>query len=147
MGSRGIVRVGRLVVALGAGVVFAMAGAALAANEVTTGSYSGTTSEHEPVTLKVVSNGHAITNFKTTLGYNGKCGQGGGPGYNVVISRIEIPASGKFSKRTTLKLLQFHAPGEVTGKASGTKVTGKVVQFLHGKVNKCYVETFTARTV
>lgn len=136
----------RLVAALGAGVVFATAGAAFAANHVTAGSYSGTTSEHQPVTFKVVSNGHAITNFKSTLGYNGKCGQGGGPGYNVVISRIAIPASGEFSKRTTLKLLQFHAPGEVTGKASGTKVTGKVEQFLHGKVNKCYVEMFTART-
>lgn len=112
---------------------------------MTAGTYSGTTSEHQPVTLKVVSNGDAITNFNTLLGYNGKCGQGGGPGYHVVISRIAIPASGEFSKKTTLKLLQFRAPGEVTGKASGSKVTGKVEQFLHGKVNKCYVETFTAR--
>ena len=63
----------------------------------------------------------------------------------MVISRLEILASGEFSKRTTLKLLQFHAAGEVTGKASGSKVTGKVEQFEHGKVNKCYVETFTAR--
>jgi hypothetical protein len=63
----------------------------------------------------------------------------------VVISLIEIPASGEFSKRTKLKLLQFHAAGEVTGKASGSKVTGKVEQFEHGKVNKWDVETFTAR--
>jgi len=145
MGPRGIVRRRRLAAALGAGVVLAAAGAASAANHVTTGSYSGTTSERIAVTFKVASGGHAITNFKTQIGYNGKCGQGGGPGYNVVISRIEISPSGSFSKRTTLKLLQFHAPGEVSGKASGDKVTGKVVQFLHGKVNKCYVETFTAR--
>ena len=109
-----------------------------------TGSYTGTTSEHIPVTLKVVDGGHAITQFKTQLGYNGKCGQGGGPGYHVVISRIAVPASGKFSKKTTLKLLQFHAPGEVSGKAAGSRVTGTVVQFLHGKPNKCYTETFTA---
>ena len=146
MGSRGIVRRWRLAVSLGAAVALLTASAALAANRVSTGSYSGTTSEHGPVTLKVVSNGHAITNFKTTLGYNGKCGQGGGPGYNVVIPRIEISPRGKFSKRTRLKLLQFHAPGEVMGSASGHKVTGKVIQFLHGKPNKCYVETFTART-
>lgn len=29
--------------------------------------------------------------------------------------------------------------------ASGSKVTGKIEQFKHGKVNKCYDETFTAR--
>jgi len=145
MKSRGIVRRGRLAVSLGAGVALLAASAAVAAGHASTGTYSGTTSEHEPVTFKVVSGGHAITNFKTTLSYNGKCGQGGGPDYNVAISRIEIPASGKFSKRTTLRLLQFHAPGAVSGTASGNKVTGKAVQFLNGKVNKCYVETFTAR--
>ena len=136
----------RAVAAVGtaACVALAAATAAFAANRVSAGGYSGTTSEHGPVTFNVSSGGHAITNFKTQLGYNGKCGQGGGPGYNVVISRMTIPANGKFSKKTTLKLLQFHAPGEVTGLASGGKVTGKVVQFLHGKVNKCYVETFTA---
>jgi hypothetical protein len=139
-------RLSRAVTVVGAAcVALASATTAFAANQVTAGIYSGTTSEHGPVTFKVVSGGHAITNFKTQLGYNGKCGQGGGPGYNVVISRIAIPASGKFAKKTTLKLLQFHAPGEVTGTASGNKVTGRVVQFLHGKANKCYLETFTAR--
>ena len=134
MGSRGIVRRWRVAGSVGAAAALLTASAAFGADRVSTGSYSGTTSEDQPVTLNVASNGHAITNFKTTLGYN------------VVISRIEIPVSGKFSKRTTLKLLQFHVPGEVTGHASGHKVTGKVIQFLHGKPNKCYVETFTART-
>jgi hypothetical protein len=143
MGTRRIA--GRLSVALGASAAFASAGAAVAANHVSAGSYFGTTSERGTVTFKVAGNGAAITNFRTQIGYNGKCGQGGGPGYNVVISRIAIPASGKFSKKTTLKILTFHAPGEVSGKASGSKVTGKVVQFLHGKPNRCYVETFTAR--
>jgi hypothetical protein len=145
MGPTGIARHGRVTVMLGAAVALATASAAFAAGHVSAGSYSGTTSEHGPVTLKVASGGHAITNFKTQLGYNGKCGQGGGPGYNAVISRIKIAANGKFSKRTTLKLLTFHAPGEVTGKASGDKVTGKVLEFAQGKPNKCYVETFTAR--
>lgn len=143
MGSRGIVIRGRVVASLAAAGVLATAGAAFAAGQVSAGSYKGTTTEGGPVTLKVVDGGHAITNFKTQLGYNGKCGQGGGPGYNVVISRIEIPTSGKFSKKTTLKLAQLHAPGEVSGKASGAQVKGKVVQFFDGKPNKCYTETFT----
>jgi hypothetical protein len=145
MGTRRILGPGRLAIALGSCAVLATAGAAVAADHVDTGTYFGTTSEHGAVTFKVVDNGAAITNFRTQIGYNGKCGQGGGPGYNVVISRIAIPANGKFSKKTTLKILTFHAPGEVSGKASGRKVTGKVVQFLHGKPNRCYVETFTAR--
>ena len=38
----------------------------------------GTTSEHGTVTFKAVSGGAALASFKSTLGYNGKCGQGGG---------------------------------------------------------------------
>jgi len=145
MGTRRILGRRGLAIALATCAAVATAGAAVAANHVDPGFYFGTTSEHGTVTFKVVANGAAITNFKTQLGYNGKCGQGGGPGYNVVIPRIAIPATGKFSKKTTLKLLKLRAPGEVSGTASGSKVTGKVVQFLHGKPNKCYVETFTAR--
>ena len=145
MATRRILGRGRLAIALGSCAVLATAGAAVAADHVDSGSYFGTNSEHGTVTFTVVDNGAAIKNFRTQIGYNGKCGQGGGPGYNVFISRIAIPANGKFSNKTTLKILKFHAPGEVSGKASGGKVTGKVVQFLHGKPNKCYVETFTAR--
>jgi hypothetical protein len=133
--------------ALGLFVVCALlatAGAALAAGKVSAGKYFGTTSEHGPVTFKVVAGGSAITGFKSSLGYNGKCGQGGGPSYNVNVSRIAIPANGKFAKKTTLKVLTFHAPGEVSGKATGDRVTGKILQFLGGKPNKCYTETFTA---
>lgn len=141
MGSKVVVR--RAVALVGC-TVLATAGVALAATPLGTGKYAGTTSEHGAVTFKVVSNGTAITSFKTTLGYNGKCGQGGGPGYNVSIARIAIPASGKFSKKTTLRFESFHAPGAVSGTASGSKVTGKVVQFLQGKPNRCYIETFSA---
>jgi hypothetical protein len=35
-------------------------------------------------------------------------------------------------------------PGEVSGHASGSRVTGRIVQFLHGKPNKRCTETFTA---
>jgi hypothetical protein len=141
MGSQRFVR--RAVALVGC-TMLATAGVALAATPLGTGRYFGATSEHESVTFTVVSHGTALTNFKTTLGYNGKCGQGGGPGYNVNVARIAIPASGKFSKKTTLKLGSLHAPGQVSGTASGFKVTGKVVQFLNGKPNKCYTETFSA---
>jgi hypothetical protein len=120
------------------------AGVAAAATPLSVGKYFGSNSEHNTVTFKAVSHGTAITGFKTTLGYNGKCGQGGGPGYNVSIAKIAIPANGKFSKKTTLRLGSLHAPGQVSGTASGFSVKGKVVQFFNGKPNKCYTETFSA---
>jgi len=59
---------------------------------------------------------------------------------------ISIGAGGSFGKNVTLSLGSIvHDPGRVFGKVSGSKVTGTVEQFLHGKVNRCYVETFTAR--
>jgi hypothetical protein len=119
-------------------------GTALAASSVFTGSYFGTTSEHGTVTFKVVTHGPAITSFKSSLAYNGKCGQGGGPDFNVNVSRITIGTGGKFSKRTTLKLFKTTAAGQVSGKASGSRVTGKILEFVGGKPNKCYTETFSA---
>jgi hypothetical protein len=133
----------RLTLALVGCIALAMASTALAAS-VSTGSYSGTNSEHQTVTFKIVSGGAALTNFKSGLGYNGKCGQGGGPDFNVKVSRIAIGAGGKFAKKTTLKLFSTHAPGEVSGTAHGSRVTGKIVEFLNGKANKCYTETFSA---
>lgn len=124
-----------------------LATAAVALASVSTGSYSGTTSEGTAVTLKVVSHGAAITSFKTSIGYNGKCGQGGGPGLTASIARISVGHDGKFSQKTTLTLKSAHIrdPGVVSGKALGRTVTGKVVQLIKGKPNKCYTETFTAR--
>ncbi len=142
--SRGRAGRRRITIALVGCVALAMCSAALAAGGVRPGSYSGTTSEHGTVTFKAVSGGTALASFKSTLGYNGKCGQGGGPGFNVSVSRIAIGAGGKFAKKTTLKFFSTHAPGEISGKATGSRVTGKIVQFLNGKPNKCYTETFSA---
>jgi hypothetical protein len=142
--TRGGARRRRITLALVGCVALAMASTALAAEGLSTGSYSGTTSEHGTVTFKAVSGGKALTGFKATLGYNGKCGQGGGPGFNVNVSRIAIGAGGKFAKKTTLKFVSMHARGEVSGKAAGRRVTGKIVQFFDGKPNKCYTETFSA---
>ena len=108
------------------------------------GSYRGTTSENVSVTFKIKSG--AISNFSTFLGYNGQCGQGGGPAYQAKASRIAIGAGGKFSKKVTLAFAPAHikAPGRISGTAKGSSVHGTVVQYLHGKPNKCYTETFTA---
>ena len=120
-------------------------GTALAATSVLPGSYFGTTSEHGTVTLKVVAHGPAITSFKSSLGYDGKCGQGGGPDFNVDVSRIAIGKGGKFSKWATLRAPGNSEVGVVSGKASGSRATGKIVAYLVGKPNPCYTETFSAR--
>jgi hypothetical protein len=140
-GLSGRRRIGSIVVIC---AVLVLAGTALAEGALSTGSYTGTTSEHQTVTFRVVNGGRAITNFKSGLAYNGKCGQGGGPDFNVDVSRIAIGTGGKFTKKTTLKLASNHALGEVSGKASGARVTGKIVELLQGKANKCYTETYSA---
>jgi hypothetical protein len=121
-------------------------GAALAIAGARGGRYAGKTSEGGTATLTISPNGRTITHFKAVLGYNGKCGQGGGPGLTAAPARISIGADGRFTKNVTLTLANaIHDPGRVFGRASGAKVTGTVEQFLHGSVNKCYVESFTAR--
>ncbi|HEX7609029.1 MAG TPA: hypothetical protein VF380_00020 [Solirubrobacteraceae bacterium] len=130
-------------------LVLLACGAVLAIASVRSGKYSGLTSEGGPVTLTAAAGGRTITHFKAVLGYNGKCGQGGGPALTAAPASMTVQAGGSFSKDVTLSLTgianPIHEPGRVFGKATGSKVTGTVEQFLHGKVNKCYVETFTAK--
>jgi hypothetical protein len=121
-------------------------GAALAVASSRGGKYAGKTSEGGPATLTIAANGRTITHFKAVLGYNGKCGQGAGPGLTAAPARIPIGAGGRFAKNVTLTFANaIHDPGRVFGRVSGGKVTGTVEQFLHGSVNKCYVESFTVR--
>jgi hypothetical protein len=121
-------------------------GATLALAAVQAGKYSGVTSEGGPVTLTISAGKKSITHFSATLGYNGKCGPGGGPGLTAAPASLTIGAGGSFGKNLSLSIANGeHDPGRVFGKVSGSKVTGTIEQFLHGKVNKCYVETFTAR--
>jgi hypothetical protein len=131
-----------LALVLAAMLVF---GAALAVASSRGGKYAGKTSEGGPATLTIAANGRTITHFKAVLGYNGKCGQGGGPGLTASPTTISISAAGRFAKNVTLTLASLHDPGRVFGRVSGGKVTGTIEQFLHGSVNKCYVESFTAR--
>lgn len=131
-----------LTLALVAMLVF---GAALAVAAVKAGKYVGSTSEHGAVTLTVSASAKKIEHFSAVLGYNGKCGQGGGPGLTAVPATVAIGADGKFSKNVTLSFgTVIHDPGRVFGRVSGSKVTGTVEQFLKGVVNRCYIETFTA---
>jgi hypothetical protein len=121
------------------------AGLALAGQvKVSAGSYSGQSSEHQAVTLTVV--GRAIKNLKTTIGYNGKCGQGGGPGYSID-AKASIKNNGTFSANITLAGIVSaikSVKGKLTGKASGSKVTGTIEDLSTAKF-KCngYVETFS----
>lgn len=135
-------RIGWLVVA----ALLLSAAAAMAMANAKSGSYKGTTSESSAVTFKITGGGHTILNFSTTLGYNGKCGSGGGPAYYAKASRITIGRGGKFSKKVTLAFPPAHikAPGKISGTARGTQVHGAVVQYLKGKPNRCYTETFSA---
>ncbi len=117
---------------------------AVAVASVSSGSYRGTTSEHTPVTLTVTAGGHAITHFKGELRYNGKCGAGSGPYLTPSIpGSMHIAANGSFGENVRLKLgTLVNDPGRVFGVAKGSKVSGTIEQFLHGKVNRCYIETF-----
>ncbi|HXN37504.1 MAG TPA: hypothetical protein VN892_05675 [Solirubrobacteraceae bacterium] len=122
-------------------------GATLAFAAARAGNYVGTTSEGGPVTLTIAANKKTITHLDAILAYNGKCGQGGGPGLTAAPATISIGQGGSFSKDVRLTLhagVSINDPGLVFGRASGSKVTGTIEQFLKGKVNKCYVETFTA---
>lgn len=119
----------------------------VAAAKIAAGRYAGTTSEKSPVTFTI--SGTKITHFKAVLAYNGKCGQGGGPGLTAAPASITIGSGGAFSQSVTLSLTgissPIHDPGRVFGKVSGSTVKGTIEQFLHGQVNRCYIETFTAR--
>jgi hypothetical protein len=126
-----------------------LAAVALAAKKAPKpGTYEGTSSEKSPVTFKVASGGTAIQSFKTAIGYNGKCGQGGGPGYTATAGRIAIQ-NGSFAIATSFKgpvASVASKQGKITGKFSGTTVTGTVgIPSLKFKaICPAYVETYRA---
>lgn len=135
-------------------VLAAVAVAAKAPKAVKGATYSGTTSERIPVTFEVSKSGRQIRAFSTGLGYNGHCGQGGGPSYEIAVGTIGIGASGKFSAITKAALKGVSAVKpvkvKVSGHISGRSASGSVVE----PGNRCsaphkgvlpYSETFTAR--
>ncbi len=139
----------RLAILAGVGATLAAGGLAQASTKlvkVTAGPYAGMSSEKAAVTFTV--SGRTIRSFKTTIGYNGKCGQGGGPGFNIDASKVSLAKNGTFSATITLvgpgKAVPNHT-GTLKGKASGSKVSGTIVDLTTAKF-KCngYTETFTA---
>lgn len=144
-------RIGGISSAVAAVTATALVGAALAqaagSVPVKAGSYAGTSSEHGAVTFSIT--GRAIGKFTATLGYSGKCGQGAGPGYNVSVNGVAIAKNGTFSKNFTLVSPDqgvSSAAGKLTGRVSGTKVTGSIVDETLNKPGKCngYTMTFSA---
>lgn len=134
---------------------FGVAGVAVA-KAPSKGSYQGLTSENIAVTFRVPAGGKSILNFTTALGYNGKCGQGGGPGFEINVKSIHV-SHGKFSATTkgTLHASVVVNPitVKISGNISGKKATGTVAET--GGKNQCttlnkganpYSETFTAST-
>ena len=128
----------------------ALAEAAGKAVKVRAGSYKGTTSEHGPVTFKI--EGRSIRHISMTVGYNGSCGPGGGPGFTIRAKPIAINRTGKFSAGVTLvgpvKAVKSQK-GRLSGKARGGRVSGKLVDLTiaNQKANTCktaYNETFSA---
>jgi pectin methylesterase-like acyl-CoA thioesterase len=132
---------------LALGLAAALAPAANAA--IKAGTYSGTTSERGTVSLTIA--GHKLKNLKTAIGYNGSCGQGGGPSYTVNVPSVKLKTSGAFTATIVL-----HSPNvqgfpnrkaKLTGKAKGTRVTGKIAGIGFGSTTcaQPYEETFTAQ--
>jgi hypothetical protein len=94
------------------------------------GHYGGASSEGQSVTFQVSKSGTSIQSFKTSIGYNGKCGQGGGPGFLPEASRISIK-HGSFSIAVKFRGVTPSIPpmnGKITGKFSGSTVNGTVAR-------------------
>lgn len=139
------------VLATSAASLLALAAVALAAGRAPrTGLYSGSSSEREPVTLTVkkVHRRLAVVSVSTTIGYDGKCGQGGGPGFMPVVRDARIK-HGRFSATVTFKGEVSSIPskkGTVTGRFSAGKVKGTIGLPGLKLKNGCqpYVETYHA---
>lgn len=130
--ARALIVLGTSVACLLALGAVALGAVALAATKPPhkAGLYSGSSAEGESVTFRVSSSGTSIESFKTTIGYNGKCGAGGGPGFFPEASRIPIKR-GRFSIAVKFKgEVPSVSPvsGKITGKFSGTTVTGTVTR-------------------
>ena len=141
------------VTALLAATPLAQARSETASKAPASGTYNGTTSEKSTVTFSVGKGGKTITSFVSSLAYNGKCGQGGGPGFEINVSTMMVSKSGHFSATTIGKVNAATGTIQVAGKIAGHAAAGTIVEpkpFFtcrppHQKVNP-YSESFTAKT-
>jgi hypothetical protein len=136
------------VLALCGALVVVSAGAATGSK-----TFSGTTSERGPVSFKVV--GKHVVAFSASLGYNGNCGQGGGPGYTIKVASIKVASGGRFSATTTGVGPVASVPSvriRVAGRIKARHATGSVLEPKHfcaapNQTKLSYAETFTASAV
>ena len=123
-------------------------GLALAVSAPRSGHFAGASSEHGAVSLSVSANHKVVTNFVTQIGYNGACGQGGGPIYRINVARMAIGKAESFSAHTTARVFTLTARAVVTGHFVGTRARGSVsipgfVCPAPHKGMKDYYETFS----
>lgn len=140
-------------VVLGAAVAaLAAVSIAAASAAVPAGSYTGTTTEKGPISFTVAKGGTAVQSFTVALGYDGKCGQGGGPTFSVAVKSIAVAANGSFQASVTAHDNAIAAVVQVKGSISKSGARGSVSEpkpyfACHApnqKVNP-YAETFTAK--
>ena len=65
------------------------------------GRYLAKTSEGSPISFVVSAGRKTITALASSLGYDGRCGQGGGPTFSFTFPAITITAHGHFTAATT----------------------------------------------
>jgi hypothetical protein len=92
----------------------------------TKGSYTGTTSEKSPITFKVV--GKRVKAITSSLGYDSKCGPGGGPGFSFVAPSAAIGADGHFSVTVTAHAGTAKGIIKISGVISGHSAHGTIIE-------------------
>lgn len=155
--GRARTRRGALLLASGACcATLAASGSALAAGggKLAKGAtYKGRTSEHTAVSFKLSRSGGAVLSFATRIGYDGACGQGGGPVYDVKVGSMRLSKAGMFVARAEgkfpssaikLKPIQLLVVGRVTGRSAHGSVKEMGASCQSGKGDP-YAETFRAR--
>ena len=128
-------------------------GVSSAATPPKTGAYVGTTSEKGSVAFTVSKSAATVQSFTAQLGYNGKCGQGGGPGFEISIPSMKLSKAGGFTATTTGVAGKTKGTIKIAGKLSRTTARGTIVEPIpwfkcqapNQKINP-YSETFTAKT-
>lgn len=117
------------------------------------GKYLGvsTASSNTAVSFTVSANGKRITSFTSSVGYNGKCGQGGGPTFAFTVPVITIAKSGHFSATAQGKDNALRGTIRISGVIAKQSAHGTIVELKpfstcrppNQKVNP-FSETFTA---
>jgi hypothetical protein len=137
-------------VAVGLCALLLAATVAWAGKPVKGASYAALSRQGEPLSFKVSSSGKQVQGFSTFLGYNGACGQGGGPAYTVKAGTISI-RSGRFSTTTTgkgpiasVKSIRVHIQGSFSGRSATVTVAELGIHCPRSSKNP-YSETFAAK--